>query len=291
MHAFSTPLHHQTERAPCRDTSLMTRLARPATTALAALALTLGSAAAQAQDALEFAIAPFLPETELTEAYTPVAEYLSEEIGEPVELKLYPSYLAFWEATRGGSDFDIVLDAAPVTDFRAQRQDWRVIARFDGEVTQSLITREDDLVFSPSELVNEPVAVQPSPSVSALVLYHLFPNPVQQPKLVFRETNRDVAEAVIDGDVRAAVMPTPLVGGYGSLYTVVTTDSLPFLAFSVSPRVTPGATNALREALISFGDTDEGQEILRSQNLTEIVPADNGLYRGHSELLQGTYGY
>lgn len=287
MHAFTPRFRHQTAGASRRPA----RLARPATTALAALALTLGAAAAQAQDALAFAIAPFLPKAELKAAYTPVADYLSEEIGQPVELTLYPSFLAFWEATRGGSDFDIVLDAAPVTDFRAQRQDWRVIARFDGEVTQSLVTREDDLVFSPDELINEPVAVQPPPSVSALALYQLFPNPVQQPELVFRQTNRDVAQAVIDGEVRAAVMPTPLVGGYGNLYTVVTTDSLPFLAFSVSPRIPPEVTNALRDALISFGKTEEGRETLRTQNLTEIVPADNALYHGYSELLQGTYGY
>jgi len=290
MHAF--PTHDApSESDSRRNAGLLRRLARSAITAVAATGILLGSTAAQAQDALEFAIAPFLPENELTEAYTPIVEYLSEEVDRPVELKLYPSYLAFWEATRGGSDYDIVLDAAPVTDFRAQRQDWQVIARFDGEVTQSLITREDDLVFSPTELVNEPVAVQPSPSVSALVLYQLFPNPVQQPQLKFRETNRDVAEAVIDGEVRAGVMPTPLVGGYGSLYTVVTTESLPFLAFSVSPSVSPRTADTLQEALLSFGDTDEGQKILRSQNLTAIVRANNRLYRGHAELLQGTYGY
>ena len=287
MPAFSTHRHPLTQAA-----GLPRRLARAATAALAAIGLTLGSAAAQAQDALELAIAPFLPESELAEAYTPFAEHLSSEIGQPVELKLYPSYLAFWEATRSGSnDYDIVLDAAPVTDFRAQRQNWRVIARFDGEVTQSLVTREDDLVFSPTELVNEPVAVQPSPSVSALVLYQLFPNPVQQPRLVFRETNRDVAEAVINEEVRAAVMPTPLVGGYRELYTVMTTETLPFLAFSVSPGVAPRTADALQNALISFGDTEQGQQILRSQNLTDIVRANNRLYRDHSELLQGTYGY
>lgn len=291
MPAFTSPTHALTNGTRRRATGLPQRLARTATAALTAIGLTLGAASAQAQEALEFAIAPFLPENELTEAYTPVAEYLSDEIGQPVELKVYPSYLAFWEATRGGSDYDIVLDAAPVTDFRAQRQDWRVLARFDGEVTQSLVTREDDLVFSPTELVNEPVAVQPSPSVSALVLYQLFPNPVQQPRLVFRETNRDVAQAVIDEEVRAAVMPTPLVGGYRELYTVMTTESLPFLAFSVSPGVAPRTANALQDALLSFGDTAEGQQILRSQNLTDIVRANNRLYRGHSELLQGTYGY
>ncbi|MFP4639912.1 MAG: phosphate/phosphite/phosphonate ABC transporter substrate-binding protein [Guyparkeria sp.] len=293
MHAFPTrpltALKTVTRRGFARDA--FRKAARVVTATIAVTGLTLASMQAHAEDALKFAIAPFLPEAELVEAYTPVAEHISRQIDQPVELQLFPSYLAFWEATRGGSEFDLALDSAPVTDFRIQRQGWRVIARFEGEVTQSLVTHEDDLIFSPDELVNKRVAVQPTPSVSALVLYQLFPNPVKQPKLVFHETNRDVAEAVLNGEVRAAVMPTPLVGGYGELNTVVTTDTLPFLAFSVSPEVHPNTADALESALVSFGQSDKGQEILESNNLTEIVRANDNLYRGHSELLEGTYGY
>ncbi len=296
MHAFSTRTLNRLKKtaSPAHDRShrgVLEKTARSIAATIAAVGLTLGSLQAQAEDALTFAIAPFLPEAELMEAYTPVADHLSKQIEQPVELKLFSSYLAFWEATRSGSDFDLALDSAPVTDFRIQRQGWRVIARFEGEVTQSLVTREDDLVFAPDELVNERVAVQPTPSVSALTLYQLFPNPVKQPDLVFRDTNRDVAQAVLDEEVRAAVIPTPLVGGYTGLNTVVTTETLPFLAFSVSPEVRPNTADALEKALVTFGRSDAGQEILESNNLTDIVRANDNLYRGHSELLQGTYGY
>ncbi|MFI9652709.1 PhnD/SsuA/transferrin family substrate-binding protein [Guyparkeria halopsychrophila] len=256
-----------------------------------AAALLVAALPAKAEEALKMAIAPFLPEAELNEAYAPVAEYLSRRLGETVELELFPNYLSFWEATRGGSDFDIALDAAPVTDFRVQRQNWQVIARFDGEVTQSLVTRDDDLILSPRELVNKRVAVQPSPSVGALVLYQLFPNPVQQPTLIFERTNRDVAAAVIEGKAKAGVIPTPLVGGYPGLYPVITTDPLPFLGFSVSPELNERTRKALRQALLSFAETDEGRRILDEQQLTDIVPATNRYYAGNAELLVGTYGY
>ncbi|MFP4252709.1 MAG: phosphate/phosphite/phosphonate ABC transporter substrate-binding protein [Guyparkeria sp.] len=286
MHASTRPSHHL---SPTTDRDIGTgRLLVLFAGAVALLAATLP---AKAEGSLKMAIAPFLPESELSEAYEPVAEYLSDHLGETVELELFPNYLSFWEATRGGSDFDIALDAAPVTDFRAQRQDWQVIARFEGEVTQSLVTREDDLVLSPKELVNKRVAVQPSPSVGALVLYQLFPNPVQQPTLVFERTNRDVATAVLEGKARAGVIPTPLVGGYPGLYPVVTTEPLPFLGFSVSPDIEERTRKALQQALLSFAETEEGQDILEKQDLTDIVSADNRYYAGHAELLEGTYGY
>lgn len=284
--------------APTRSTAPSRSPAHPESLARRLVALLAGAAAllaaalpAHADDSLKMAIAPFLPEAELNEIYTPVAEYLSRRLGETVELELFPNYLSFWEATRGGSEFDIALDAAPVTDFRVQRQNWQVIARFDGEVTQSLVTRDDDLILSPKELVNQRVAVQPSPSVGALVLYQLFPNPVQQPTLVFGRTNRDVATAVLEGKARAGVIPTPLVGGYPGLYPVITTEPLPFLGFSVSPQVNERTRKALQQAFLSFAETEEGQRILDEQQLTDIVPANNRYYRGHAELLIGTYGY
>ena len=289
MHASKRPEHALPTIRP--DGRSRARAARLIALVAGAASLLLSALPAAAEDTLKMAIAPFLPEAELNEVYTPVADYLSRRLGETVELQLFPNYLSFWEATRSGSDFDIALDAAPVTDFRVQRQNWQVIARFDGEVTQSLVTREDDLVLSPKELVNERVAVQPSPSVGALVLYQLFPNPVQQPVLVFERTNRDVATAVLEGKARAGVIPTPLVGGYPGLYPVVTTEPLPFLGFSVSPELDERVRDALQQALLSFAETEEGQRILEEQQLTDIVPATNRYYAGNAELLVGTYGY
>ena len=288
---MSAPSRPIPSRRRTADPSRPAKPPRLAALLAGALALLLTAVPAQAAESLEMAIAPFLPEAELKDAYTPVAEYLSRRLGQPVELKLFPNYLSFWEATRGGSEFDIALDAAPVTDFRVQRQGWQVVARFDGEVTQSLITRDDDLILSPKELVNQRVAVQPSPSVGALVLYQLFPNPVQQPTLVFEQTNRDVATAVLEGKARAGIIPTPLVGGYPGLYPVVTTEPLPFLGFSVSPEVNERTRKALTQALLSFPETEEGQRILEEQSLTDIVPASNRYYAGNAELLVGTYGY
>ena len=286
MHASTRPAY-----APNQSILRHGRIGRLLPLLAGAAALLIAALPAKAEETLKMAIAPFLPEAELNEAYAPVAEYLSRRLGETVELELFPNYLSFWEATRGGSDFDIALDAAPVTDFRVQRQNWQVIARFDGEVTQSLVTRDDDLILSPRELVNQRVAVQPSPSVGALVLYQLFPNPVQQPTLVFERTNRDVATAVLEGKARAGVIPTPLVGGYTGLYPVITTEPLPFLGFSASPELNDRTRKALQQALLSFAETEEGQRILDEQQLTDIVPATNRYYRGNAELLIGTYGY
>ncbi|OZB75612.1 MAG: hypothetical protein B7X37_01925 [Halothiobacillus sp. 14-55-98] len=241
--------------------------------------------------ALKFAIPPFLPKAELEKSFGPLVQKLSEMTGTPIDLEVFPNYLAFWQETRTGSPFDIALDAAPTTDFRVARQHWHVIAKLSGTVTQSLVTGPNDAVLDPSELINKKIAVQPSPSVSALTLYQLFPNPVQQPQLVFVDSNRAAAEAVKAGEVAAAVIPTPIAAGYPSLNVVTTTAPLPFLAVSVSPNVSPEVAKSLQSALIRLSETPEGEAMLQQSQLRAFTKATDSDYAGQEKLLEGTFGY
>lgn len=248
------------------------------------------SVSAQAA-ALKFAIPPFLPEAELEKSFGPLVQKLSEMTGTPIDLKVFPNYLAFWQETRTGSPFDIALDSAPTTDFRVQRQHWHVIAKLSGTVTQSLVTGPNDPVLDPSELINKKIAVQPSPSVSALTLYQLFPNPVQQPLLVFVDSNRAAADAVKSGEAAAALIPTPIAAGYPSLNVVTTTAPLPFLAVSVSPSVSPMVAKSLQSALIGLSETPAGEALLKQSQLRAFTAATDSDYAGQEKLLEGTFGY
>ncbi len=259
---------------------------------LAASALVLtGATAAQAAPPLKFAIPPFLPQAELEKSFGPLIEKISSMTGTPLQLETFPNFLAFWQATRTGSPFDIVLDSAPTTDFRAKRQHWQVIAKLSGTVTQSLVTGPNEAVLDPSELINKKIAVQPTPSVSALTLYQLFPNPVQQPELVYVDSNREAAEKVLSGAVMAAVIPTPIAVGYPSLNTVTTTDPLPFLAVSVSPNVPPATVQALQKALLNLDKTPSGEALLKASQPRPFEKASNADYAGDEKLLEGTFGY
>ncbi len=256
----------------------------------ALLLLSVMSVSAQAAT-LKFAIPPFLPKAELEKSFGPLIQKLSEMTGTSIELEVFPNYLAFWQETRTGSPFDIALDSAPTTDFRVERQHWHVIAKLSGTVTQSLVTGPNDAVLDPSELINKKIAVQPSPSVSALTLYQLFPNPVQQPQLVFVDSNRAAADAVKSGKVAAALIPTPIAAGYPSLNMVTTTAPLPFLAVSVSPNVPPEVVKSLQAALVGLGETPEGKTLLKQSQLRAFTLATDSEYAGSEKLLEGTFGY
>lgn len=241
--------------------------------------------------ALKFAIPPFLPQSEEEHVFAPLVQRLSEQVGTPMEIVTFPNFLAFWQATRTGSPFDIALDSAPVSDFRVVRQHWHIIAKLNGTVTQSLVTGPKDVILDPAELINKKIAVQPTPSVSALTLYQLFPNPVQQPILVFKDSNREAAEAALKGEVDAAIIPTPIAAGYPALNLVTTTKPIPFLAVSVSPNVPPAVVSALQEALVDLDKTPQGKALLKQSQLRAFEVANDHEYAGDSKLLEGTFGY
>lgn len=257
---------------------------------LAALTLALLTLPALAAP-LRLAIPPFFAEEETRTTFTPLADYLSKTIGQEIQLVTYPNYLSFWEKARQGGSYELVLDSAPMTDFRIQRQKFNVVARLDGQVTQSLVTAPDLTVLDPQELVNRRVATQPSPSVSSLVLYQIFSNPTRQPRLVHTDTTRAAVEAVLNGKAEAALIPTPIAAGYPNLNVVMTTQAIPFLAMSAAPGVPEDMRDKLRTALVQAKDTEAGREVLRKSNLSAFVPSQNNEYTGQAELLRGTFGY
>lgn len=236
-------------------------------------------------------VPPFLPEAEMQTTYSPMMEYIAEHSGLDLTLETHPNYLAYWQATRNGYDRALALDPAPIVDFRAQRQDWTVLAQLEDSVSQTLAVHQDNMVIDPAELVNKPLAVMPSPSLSALVMYQLFPNPLQQPDLVFKDSSRDVAEALFADEVEAIVIPTPLMSGYPELVPVTSTEPVPFLGFSATPDLSTDEQNRLREAILALSKTTEGQTLLEESGLSPVVPASNVDYQGQAELLEGTFGY
>ena len=243
--------------------------------------------------ALDFTLSvqPVLPKQQILQAYQPLAEYLSSQSGHNIILKGHSNFLAYWADMRRSRGFDLVLDAAPFTDYRVQKQGFQVLAKLPDTVSFSIVTHEDNLVFDIEELVLKKIATLVSPSVGAIRMLDLFPDPMRQPKIVYAKDSNDAAQMVMDKKVDAAIIPTALVGSYEGLNTVTTTEALPHMGFSASPKVPAEVRDRVMQALISAKDTPAGQAMLSKLNFTEFVAADNKVYQGYASLLKNVLGY
>lgn len=240
---------------------------------------------------LSLSIQPILPQEQIIKAYAPLADYLSATTGHKITIKAHKNFLTYWANLRRSIGMDLVLDAAHFTDYRAQKMNYRVLAKLPDTVSFSIVTHEDELIFETDELVLKTVATMVSPSVGALRLHSLFKDPMRQPRIIYALHSNDAARRVIEGGAFAAVIPTALVSSFEGLNTIMTTESLPHMAFSASPEVPDDVVATIKQALISAQDTSEGQAMLSAINFTSFEDANASMYEGYGLLLKDVLGY
>lgn len=239
----------------------------------------------------EIAVQPVLPPDQVRQSYQPLALYLSNETGHEFRIKAYRDFLTYWIKMKKGKDIDFILDAAHFTDFRVRRNDYIPLAKLPDTVSFTVITSEDSFVFDMEELISMKIATMPSPSMGAVRLNHMFPNPVRLPFFVKADNSIDAVNMVLDGSVDAAIIPSPLVGNYSNINTVTTTEPTPHMAMSASPEIPEDVREKVRQALLSASETDAGKAMLEAMNLEAFEPADASTYEGYADLLDGMFGY
>jgi hypothetical protein len=224
-------------------------------------------------------------------AFTPLTAYLSEASGHELVLQVPDSTLEHWQAMGKRDDYDLVLDEGHFTDYRVRTLDYRVLAKIAGVSGFSVVTGPATVFVEPDELYGEPVAAPAPPSLAALRLAELFPDPIRAPVLVEVGSYDEGVRRVINGDVTAAIIPSSMVREHPQLNVVMSTQQGPGMALSASPRVPAEVREEIRRALLAAGDIDAGRRALASAHVAGFEPASAALYEGYGTLLRGTWGY
>lgn len=240
---------------------------------------------------LNLYVQPIESQAKTERAFKPLAEYLSKKTGYKIDVKTASNFLTYWELMRRDAGFDLVLDAAHFTDYRDQHQGYQVLAKVPDTVSFSLVTNGNLLLFGPNELIGKSVASAPSPSLGGVRMEQIYPNPLRQPKLVPTNTFQQALDMLHHGKVVAALVPTPLVRGDVRVNTVMTTKPVPQMAFSASPNVSTKLKREIRRALLNAGNSPAGRIMLKKMHYARFQPADNAMYKGYENLLEGVWGY
>jgi phosphonate transport system substrate-binding protein len=257
---------------------------------ISALLLAMTSAAASAAD-YYVSIQPVLPADQIEKNYAPLAEYLSNRTGHTFHIKSYRNFLTYWARMQKAKDMHFIFDAAHFTDYRVQRKNYKVLAKIPYTVSFSVVTDEDNFVFEMDELVSKKIATMASPGMGAIRLNSMFPNPVRLPFYIEANNSVDAVNKVLQGHVDAAIIPSPLVGNYQRLNTVVSTEPVPHMALSASPDVPDEVARAVKQALLQARHTAAGQAMLEAMKVEFFEDANEQMYAGYAQLLEGTFGY
>ena len=262
--------------------------------ALLALCLALGTARAEVSE-LVLGVSPLLGETETRTQFQPLCNYLANATHLPCRITTRPNFLTYWEMMRRGKEYNLILDDAHFTDYRAQKMGYVVLAKIPDTVTYSLIVPRATKLDDPARLVGRRIATLGIPSMGAAQLNGLFTKPSKQPIPVEVDNTADGFALLREGKVAAAILPTPLVREEivrGAPFRVLlSTAPLPHMGFSAAPDISPELRLKLRDALLNAHKNDAGRAMLTRIGLERFDPANATVYAGQGRILKEYWGY
>jgi hypothetical protein len=264
-------------------------------TSLALLPLFFSSPGIQAAEPLVLAVQPILDEEQTRVAFQPLCDHLSRIAGRECRIHTSPNFYAYWDLVRRGGEYNLVLDAAHFTDYRANNQGFEVLAKIPDSVSYSLVTNSGNFILDASELTGKRVATLGIPSIGAARLNALFPNPSRQPVIIEIANAEAGINQLRERRITAAILPTPVVAQHMArgeeLLVILTTDQIPHIALSAAPTLPAELRQKLRQSLTRAHDSKEGQAMLKAIGFERFDPATATVYQGQARILKEYWGY
>lgn len=242
----------------------------------------------KADDSLTLVIQPVYGMEKTHEAFQPLASYLSRITGKNIKIKTYPNFIVYWNETRDGQGYDLILDAAHFTGYRAKELNFEILAKVPGTVSYSVIVPDSAMVIGIDELVGKKIATLGPPSMGAAKVSLLFDNPLRQPFIYETENTEKALELLFTDEVDAAIIPTPLVGALTGVAVVTTTDPTQHIALSASPLLDANLRQFIRDALIHADSTQDGRKMLSEIGFSGFEIPDTEKYVMAADLIHST---
>lgn len=195
--------------------------------------------------------------------YAPLAEYLSQFLGEPVIYE-HPVNWKQYEKRMKNDEYDIIFDGPHFAAWRIETLLAKPLIKLPGALRFVLVVKKSDgSVRKISDMIGKTICTLPSPNLGALTLFSMFPYPARQPEYhLIKGGFKEIGKAFSDGKCEGAILR--------SSYYFKKTDRL----FRESTRIIKR----------SKGLTNQGITISRRVSQTNFQKLVNTLIRGDGKL-------
>jgi len=254
---------------------------------------------ASAQDHLTLGIHPYKSPEKLIKAYTPLAKYLSREIGIPVKISISRDYKIHIENI-GMNRLDIAYmgpaSYIKLVDLYGQKpllacQAINGKATFQGKI----IAREDSKLVALDQLTGMRFAFGDQRSTMSHLVprYMLWKEGVDVKKLKtykFLGSHDNVALSVLSGDYDAGAVKEAVFYKYQGrgLKVIKSTPALSEHLFVTSSNLDPALIKKLRQAFLTLDKDSNGIKIMSSikPGMTSMEAVDDSKYNNLREIIQ-----
>jgi ABC-type phosphate/phosphonate transport system substrate-binding protein len=228
------------------------------------------------------------------ETYEPLADYLSQVLGEKVVYQQPSGWFDYAQKMREGR-YDIIFDGPHFAAWRVKHLHHIPIAVLPGTLDFVLIAKANDQEINQTRDLNgKKICGMLSPNLGTSLIYELFVNPVLQP--VIEEVSggmQEVYKAFHNGQCRAAILRNHSFDNLpdsekAGLKIIAKTKSLPNQTITISKRLEKSAQQ-MADFMVSKDGAMAAQGLLsrysRSAPYFETTSSDR--YEGIENLLEG----
>jgi len=222
---------------------------------------------------------PHLPPRDLENVFGPMAKDFSSYVGKDVVLASSTTYERFSQHL-DDQKYDIAF-VQPFEYIRiAERYGYLPLATRTEKLNGLVVTLTDSPIKNLKDLKGKRIALPPeSAAVSILIRNHLRAhglNPDKDVILTHHRSHVSCMQKVVIGEADACGTAAPSVRFFENkmgvhLKAVTETREIPSSLFVVHPRVPEAQRNRLRDRIISWSNTEEGQAILKRGALTPFI--------------------
>jgi phosphonate transport system substrate-binding protein len=260
--------------------------------------LLLAAGRSRAEDSLTLWVHPYLPATELTRRFNPLAEYLSLKVGLPISVRVQKSYKSHIERT-GNDEADIAY-VGPVSYVKIVETYGekpllaRLAVRGEPVFFGMIIVREDSSIRSLEELAGRSFAFGDTNSTMS----HLVPRYMLEEggvpvgrlgKYEFLGSHHNVALAVLGGYFDAGGVKEEVYYEYRERGLRMLAKSPPIAehVFMTKSSLPAEIQGSLRKAMLTLHEDPRGVEILTSlkSDVTALVKVDDDDYDSLRKIL------
>jgi len=232
-----------------------------------------------------------------TELYGPLAEHLSELLGEKVTYKQPDNWLHYQRELRNGV-YDIVFDGPHFISWRIKHLQHKVLVKLPGTLVFYIVAKKSNTAVTKlKNLIGKRICAIPPPNLATMTVIDQFKNPVRQPDIFpVKGGFPAVAKAFSAGSCQAAVFRNTfykkkLSDDYRSnVKKLFVSSPLPNQAISVSQRINKKQQNLISQSLTKGDGVKIAKNIVKrfgGKKAKAFIVANQKDYLKQVDLLEG----
>ena len=228
-----------------------------------------------------FGVFPYLPALKIDAIFGPVAASLSRDLGTPIHLRTKPTFEQFAEELAKES-YDIIFVHPFFYVDAHDRYGYLPVARLDEPLRAVLMVPEDSPVRELSDLRGQTVALPPPLAgvneMTRMALLHAGLNPDRDVTVRHYRTKMSCLQAVAMGSAVACGVPNFLLDQLNGLdgmklRPLFETPAISHMVYAVHGRVPEADRRMLRNCIVGWSGTSEGEKIMSIGAWTRFVDA------------------